>query len=116
MPPTRVLLALPQMLSEIVTDILRDRPEIELAQEPPFDVVVVSAAGPGLTSQARAVLYDDPRQMVLSIDTTGDRAYLHELAPLTRPLGDLSPASLVLAIAGAKRDTATSPPGSGSNE
>jgi hypothetical protein len=107
MTPTRILLVgLPRLLEEIVSDALAQAPDLTitatlpdaeaLALEPPgADVVVLGTDSSGVIA---AALERQPRLAVLAVSDDARSSSLYVLRPERTRIGDLSPASLVAAI------------------
>jgi hypothetical protein len=98
------LLDLPQMLSEIVKDILGQATDVAVAEAPAADtdVVIVGAQEDELPTAGLAQLERQPKAKVLTINRHGRNAYLFELRPCRTALGELS-AEVLLAAVGARR-------------
>jgi hypothetical protein len=108
----RVLLAaLPRFMREIVEHALGEAPDIEvignvsafdeLAGALPDmrpDVLVVGLGEEGDAPRLDRFLYAMPRLTCLAIAGDARRAFLYELQPRAKPLGDVSPVGLVEAI------------------
>ena len=109
MASTRILLvALPRMLEEIVSHILRSERDMEVAgtvrkvdglpkkvARARPDVVVMGADDPPL---AAALLEQSPRLKVLAVTQEGQDSWLYGLEPERKSLGALSPDRLVKAV------------------
>jgi hypothetical protein len=107
MTPTRILLVgLPRLLEEIVSDALAQAPDLmvtatlpdaeALALDPPAaDVVVVGTDSPGLIA---TTLERQPRLAILAVSDDARSSSLYVLRPERTRIGDLSPGSLVAAI------------------
>jgi DNA-binding NarL/FixJ family response regulator len=108
----RVLLAgLPRILREIVEHALAEAQDIEvvgtvealgavngnLAQLQP-DVLIVGLDDESDATRLDRFLYEMPRLTCLAIAGDARRAFLYELQPRAKPLGDVSPGGLVRAI------------------
>jgi chemotaxis response regulator CheB len=118
MTPTRILLVgLPRLLEEIVSDALAQAPDMSLAgtledaQEliaqaatTPADVVVLGTDDPQLIASA---LMQQPHLKVLAVTEDARSSSLYVLRPERTRIGDLSAASLVTAIRDAARPVAT---------
>jgi hypothetical protein len=102
---TRILVAdLPRLQREIVTELLRDRADVEtvaptaLFEEAALrrpDVVILGEDDPAL---ARALLEASPRLVVLSLADGELVAWRYGVTPYREPLGELSPAALSAGI------------------
>jgi len=99
------LLDLPQMLSEIVKDILGQATDVTVADTPAADtdVVIVGAQEDELPVAALVQLERQPKSKVLTINRHGRNAYLFELRPCRTALGEVS-AEVLLAAVGARAD------------
>jgi len=100
--PVRVAVVdLPQMLSEIVKDILNhaaDVAVVEPGRPDDVDVVIVAARSDELPATGQVMLLRRPTVKVLTISGDGRRAYLHELLPHRTPLGEVSAETLLAAV------------------
>jgi hypothetical protein len=100
--PVRVAVVdLPQMLSEIVKDILEQAPAVAVLEAPDWeeaDVVILAAENEELPATGRSQLARHPEAKVLTIDRHGRDAYLYELRPHRTPLGEVSADTLLAAI------------------
>jgi DNA-binding NarL/FixJ family response regulator len=110
--PIRVLLAgLPRIMREIVEHALSEAPDIVVAgsmegltalddalQRTDPDVLVVGVDDERDAPQLDRYLYQLPRLTCLAIAGDARQAFLYELLPQARPLGDVSPDGLVNAI------------------
>ncbi len=107
-----VLVAMPQMLRDIVAGVLADEPDMEIVGEatgvnglpdavlePGADVVVMGRDDPSL---ATSLLEQQPGMRVLAVAASGRESWLYELRPHRVPLGEISPKRLVEQIR--KRD------------
>jgi hypothetical protein len=99
------------MMQSLIEAALSNRNDVSLiAPEPAdagpgaadVDVVLAAAADPEHPGGVMDLLWRWPRSRVVVIATSGRDAVLYELAPRRQPLGDLSPATLVEAICGAR--------------
>lgn len=100
------ILGMPRLLHQLVTEtvaqlpdvtIVVDRPEVGLAANLPevdADIYLVDYEQ-APTAKIAAVLFGPRRAKVLTVSADGRRAFLHELRPHTRPLGELSAAGLL---------------------
>jgi DNA-binding transcriptional LysR family regulator len=108
-----VLGGMPPLLHDIVIDALAGEAEIEVVRDlgeengvvpalsgGTVDVVIVGARQPEDSALAARVFRASPHSRVLVIATSGRSAVMHQLAPVTRTLGELSPQGLVEAIRG----------------
>jgi hypothetical protein len=109
--PRVVLHDMPQMLRQLVVEILRDA-DVDLVAED-IDVeglrgtvaesgvdVVISHLETEGPSTAESVLLERPRVRVLALSGTGRTGEIFELRPQRTPLGELSEATLLAAIRG----------------
>lgn len=62
--------------------------------------VIVGLDGDELPAEALALFDEQPRLKVLGLEADAGRAYLWQLRPEKRPLGELSPAAVVEVIRG----------------
>jgi hypothetical protein len=109
-----LLIALPEMLSEIVREILSHEPGIAIAAEVadvsaaevrPADVAIVGSDGEELPDPWEELLFEHPRMKVLTVSSDGRTTFLFELRPHREALGEVSPATLIDAVraAGVRR-------------
>ena len=104
---------MPPLLHDIVIDALTGQAEIEVVRDlgeedgvvgalsdGKVDVVIVGARQPEDSSLAARVFRASPHSKVLVIATSGRNAVMHQLSPVKRTLGELSPHGLVEAIRG----------------
>jgi hypothetical protein len=100
--PVRVaLLDLPQMMSEIVKDILdqaMDVAVVKASEREDADVVILATDGDDLPAAGRIQLARRATARVIAINGQGRSAYLYELRPHRTPLGEVSADSLLAAI------------------
>jgi hypothetical protein len=99
------LLDLPQMLSEIVKEILdqaEDVTVVDAGSKPETDVFIVGAQEDELPPVGLAQLERQPKAKVLTIDRNGRDAHLYELRPHKTPLGELSADTLLAAVGAAR--------------
>jgi len=92
---------LPQMMSEIVTNILDQAPDVTLvatSDAEHAEVVIVAAENEELPAAGRTQLARRPAGKVLTINWPGGSAYLYELRPHGTPLGEVSAETLLAAI------------------
>jgi hypothetical protein len=111
--PARLVLAhLPQMLADVVRDAFVDDADVAVdslqvadgdslesavrRQEP--DIVVVGLADPETRVARCGLLREHPGLIVLELSADARRAWLCELLPASRPLGEVSPDSLRAAV------------------
>ena len=99
------------MMSEIVTDILRSQPDIDVTDDNRDDLVAVARERdpdvvilehperPGVTA-VEPMLAARPNLKVLAITNQGRTSFLYELRPYELALGQLSPAALIDAVRG----------------
>jgi hypothetical protein len=106
--PIRVAVVdLPQMLSEIVKDILDRAADVAVVdairgEEVDADIVILPAPNDELPSDGEEQLERRPRGKILTIGGEGRYAYLYELLPRRTALGELSEATLLAAVRGAQ--------------
>ncbi len=112
----RIVTALPGMLGQIVTEILREQPDMELVDEVPdaalsqavdrsgAQFVLVGVDAGCEAARLRPMLDRHPRLKVLAVEDDGRRGFLYELRPRRRPLGEMSPPRLVEALREAALD------------
>jgi DNA-binding NarL/FixJ family response regulator len=112
------LVDLPPMLESIVRDVVAAQSDMEVVDPPErlrgpaaaeldADVVVVGR-GAGGEEALEQLLDARARLRVLAISSDGRSGALFELVPRERPLGDISPTSLLGAIRkSARRDAVT---------
>jgi DNA-binding NarL/FixJ family response regulator len=103
--PTRIIIAdSPRLQREIVTDLLRDRADVEMVEATALreetrhrrpDVVILGEDDPDM---ARALLEATPRLLVLTLADRELVAWRYGLSPYRECLGELSPAALSAAI------------------
>ena len=104
------------LLRDIVVDALSSEPDIEISGEAHSvrdleriletsnaDIVVAAQREAALTQHSRELLRNRARPKLLLLTDSGSAAYLHWLKPETRPLGQLTPDSLVHEIRAATR-------------
>ena len=107
MTPTRILLVgLPRLLEEIVSDAIARAPDLTvtaklpdaeaLAHDPPATDIVV--LGTECSRLIAATLERQPRSAVLAVSDDARSSSLYVLRPERTRVGDLSPGSLVAAI------------------
>ena len=99
------------MMSEIVSDILRSQPDIDVtddvsgdwvaaAREGEPDVVILEHPDRPDVTAVEPMLAARPKLKVLAITNQGRRSFLYELRPYELALGQLSPAALIDAVRG----------------
>jgi DNA-binding NarL/FixJ family response regulator len=108
----RILLAgMPQMLLDMVTDILAEHPEMMVSRQNQdvtdlrlavkkarADIVILSEQAARQPQVHPELLYSRPHLKVFSITSDGHRFFVNELRPFRASLGEISPESLVRAI------------------
>jgi len=117
MKPTRILLvALPRLLEEIVSEALSEAPDLavvgllrdagSLTREASLqaDVVVLGGDDPALAASA---LERQPHLAVLAVSEDARGSSLYVLRPERTLIGDLSPQSLVATVRAAAEPVAT---------
>jgi hypothetical protein len=95
------LLDLPQMMSEIVKDILdqaEDIAVVEASERGDADVVILAADRDDLPAVGRTQLERRATVRVITITRHGRTGYLYELRPHRTPLGEVSADNLLAAI------------------
>jgi hypothetical protein len=95
-----VVIDLPRLLSEVVTEILSKAPDIRVSATFPEgdgspDVAIVGGAD---ADRARELLDRFPRMKVLAVDEDGRNAVFYELRPYQVELGEISPEALLAAV------------------
>jgi hypothetical protein len=100
--PVRIaLLDLPQLMSEIVKDILDQADDIavvEASERGDADVVIIAADRDDLPAVGQTQLKRRATARVITITAEGRTGYLYELRPHRTPLGEVSADSLLAAI------------------
>jgi len=104
------------MLSDIITDIVNCQPDMEMVgmatgrvslteavAEADADVVVVGLPDADLPSEYAVLLGARPQTRLLGVSGDGRHAFLYELRPYRRTLGEVSPEALSEAIRTAVR-------------
>lgn len=98
------------MLSEIVRETLDGAPDItvalagaenpalSLADATEADVAILRGAADGLPPLGHELLRRRPWMNVLTIRGDGREAFLYQLRPVERPLGEISPETLLDAV------------------
>jgi DNA-binding NarL/FixJ family response regulator len=105
------------MLSDILSDLIDDAPDLELAGEVSesdqlvtraletnADVIVMCGPGQALPQEISRLFDVLPDVRVLSIDRRGAESFLYRLEATVRPLGELDPPALVAAMRSAARN------------
>jgi DNA-binding NarL/FixJ family response regulator len=109
---TRIVLAgMPQLLQDVVRDVVLDQPDMEvvgevgsldemlvLATRMPTDVVLMGPTENELPGPVFQLLQEEPHLKVLGLIDGGRRAYLYELRPHREVLEDVSIEELLKAI------------------
>ena len=116
MPIRIALVALPRILRDIVDRVLDHEDDMQIVARldaldslrgalvrTPADVLVVGVDAERDAQQLDPVLFDHPRLTCLAIAGDARRAFLYELKPRAKPLGDVSPGGLVDAIRASQR-------------
>ena len=101
MPVRVAVVDLPQMLSEIVKNILEEAADVALvkpSEREDADVVILPAEGEDLPAAGLMQLARRPKAKVLTITGQGSTAYLYELRPHRTALGEVSADTLLAAI------------------
>ncbi len=107
MPVRVAVVDLPQMMSEIVKDILDQAPDVAVLPASDWDdadVVILAAENEELPATGRTQLARHPAAKVLTIDRHGRDAYLYELRPHRTPLGEVSAGTLLAAIGAVEKN------------
>lgn len=102
---------LPQLLSEIVINIVDSQQDMEIVATPPAatdlgralersgaDVLVTGCECRDLADRGEALLSRHPRLKIIALDADGQRSYYFGMRPHMEPLGEASPERLVEAI------------------
>jgi chemotaxis response regulator CheB len=110
-PPIRVLVSdLHGMLSEIIMETLdaapdiavavasSDRSALSVADATEADVAILGGESTGLPTLGAELLRRRPWMNVLTLRGDGRQASLYQLRPVERPLGDISPQTLLDAV------------------
>jgi DNA-binding NarL/FixJ family response regulator len=109
---TRILLVeMPRMLCDIITDVVASQPDMVVVGELPeradllpavnrtrADVVVLGLPDSDLPNECGPLFDAHPRSRLLGVAADGRRAFLYELRPQRIPLGEVSPQGLLDAI------------------
>jgi len=95
-----VVIDLPRLLSEVVTEILSKAHDIRVSATFPEDAGSpdVAIVGGADADQARGLLDRFPRMKVLAVDEDGRNAVFYELRPYQVELGEISPEALLAAV------------------
>lgn len=116
-PHTRLLLAVPPLLADIVRDALAAEPGVEVMPAGPADpdllaerlastpaeVVLAESGGAALTERHLELMYRHPRLTLLLVSPDGGTAATYRLAPERRVLARPTPGGLVQAVLAATR-------------
>lgn len=108
------------MMSEIVSDILRSQPDIDVtegvsgdwvaaAREGEPDVVILEHPDRPHVTAVEPMLAVRPKLKVLAITNQGRMSFLYELRPYVLALGQLSRAALIDAVRGSAAPQEPSP-------
>jgi chemotaxis response regulator CheB len=110
-PPIRVLVSdLNGMLSDIVMETLDAAPDIavavassersalSVADVTQADVAILGGEAAGLPTLGAELLRRRPWMNVLTLRRDGREAFLYQLRPVERPLGEVSPQTLLDAV------------------
>jgi hypothetical protein len=95
---------MPQMLRDVVREVLGGQPDMAIVGETPSDeelladVVIMPLDGDRLTEWGIRVLYERRTRKVLGLSTDGRTAALFELHPQRTTLVEVSPEGLRAAI------------------
>jgi hypothetical protein len=109
--PVRVVVAdLPGILTDIVLATLERPPDlcvtvvapggsaVALADATDADVAILGGAHEGLPPRGYELLRRRPWMNILTIHSDGREAFLHQLRPVERALGEISPQTLLDAV------------------
>jgi hypothetical protein len=109
--PIRVVVGdLTGMLSDIVIETLETAPDIAvavaagemsavaLAEETGADVAILGGDSEGLPAAGRELFWRRPWMNVLTLRGDGSEAFLYQVRPSERPLGEISPQTLLEAV------------------
>jgi hypothetical protein len=93
------------MLSAIITETLEAAPDIIVAAgaDDDLDVAILGGEPEGLPPFAFELLGRNPWMNVLKLRGDGRHASMFQLRPVERPLGEVSPQSLLDAVRAARR-------------
>jgi hypothetical protein len=119
-PHTRLLLAVPPLLADIVRDALAAEPGVEVMPAGPADpdllaerlantpaeVVLAESGGAALTERHLELMYLHPRLTLLLVSPDGGTAATYRLVPERRVLSRPTPSGLVQAVLAATRTPA----------
>jgi DNA-binding NarL/FixJ family response regulator len=105
------LAGMPPLLHDIVRDTIANQTDMQLVgdlsvgdsvvdtlKNREIDVAIVGAREPDDATRTDELFLSSPRSKVLVIATSGRSAVMYQLRPHKRPLGDVSPQSLLDAI------------------
>jgi len=106
-----LLVGIPRMLSDIISDAVAREPDMEIVGAPPDDGRLVSAAtqlgaevvvarlsGLGLSPDVGMLFDAHPRIQVLGVADDGRSTFLYQMRPQRTLLGALSPQELAAAV------------------
>jgi DNA-binding NarL/FixJ family response regulator len=108
----RVLLGeMPQLLRELIDGAIGETADIAVVgtvgvreklaaslEQTNADVLIIGVPDDADGVRLQSLLYDRPRLRLVTIGDAGRSTALHELRPITIPLGDVAPAALLDAI------------------
>ena len=98
-----VLTGLPQMLDEIIRQILASAPDIVVTDTPEeTDVIVTAGDDRQLSAAERRLLQARPRVRLIIVGGSGRQSSLWAMRPQQTPLGELSASVLLAAIRGSE--------------
>ena len=103
-----LLQSMPRLLHDIVTDVVRRQPDMEISDPALFaaptlerdepDVVIVGTVEPEHAEEPVELLLRWPRIRVVMVSVSGPDAVMYVMRPHKMPLGEMSPARLVEVI------------------
>jgi hypothetical protein len=110
--PTGVLLAaMPRMLCDIITDVLRGQPDLVVLGELPdcsnlvaaavaarAEIIVIGLTDGDLPAECGELLDAQPHMRALGVEANGREAFLYESRTHRIPLGEESPQGFVQAM------------------
>ena len=101
----------PRVLSDVLSELIGSQDDMELIESvggeddlrevlshDGADVIVMSCPPGGLTDQGARLLRRRPPVRIVSVAPDGRSTVLHELTPVSRTMGDVSPAEVLDAI------------------
>jgi DNA-binding NarL/FixJ family response regulator len=106
-----VVSGMPRMLREMVTALVQAQADMAvvgaassdaelhpLALRTAPDVVILAVDDDGVPAAGRELVYREPHVKLIAVAAAGRQAWLYELRPVERPLGEMSPEVLVETI------------------